>query len=505
LHDLCHVPLGHTIEDDLKVLTRHDENRGRFDILWPRLFGNDNEFRQALESGRSAVYPSGPSLVEELQALILSSNATSKTIASSYPFVADIVGNTICADLIDYLQRDHYSTGLPIALGDRFADEFYVVGSQHPHFAKKMAVRITRYGRPRTDIVTELVKYLRYRYELTERVLNHHAKLAADAMVGKLLEMWSDAVWTDEASARYPNETARIGRTDRDRLSRLIFEGDPRVLPDGAPDVTSTADPEFRRSQALADLDEQVRRRLETEFTWRSDDGLLEHLTELGSAEGADGRLKGVADLAKAVLDRRLFKLIGHAESPADMALAVEKYQKFGSPTTRQKMERDAARSAQLQHGWDAVVWLPNPDMRLKVAGVLVDSGDGIAPLDRVSGAGGEIVEQHKRLWSVSIFADLDVRDAKHAKLALVVLGRLKELTDLRLVDWLGRPVQTLDDLAKTRIAEIANLSPTQVSALARLSLAARGDDSFEARLRQWWSTAQQNKLVKGSPPPDFW
>ena len=34
MHDLCHVPLGHTIEDDLKVLTPHDRNRLRFDDLW---------------------------------------------------------------------------------------------------------------------------------------------------------------------------------------------------------------------------------------------------------------------------------------------------------------------------------------------------------------------------------------------------------------------------------------------------------------------------------------
>src|SRR4051794_26490695 len=37
LHDLCHVPLGHTIEDDLKVLTPHDGNGPRFERLWAQL------------------------------------------------------------------------------------------------------------------------------------------------------------------------------------------------------------------------------------------------------------------------------------------------------------------------------------------------------------------------------------------------------------------------------------------------------------------------------------
>jgi HD superfamily phosphohydrolase len=40
----------------------------------------------------------------------------------TYPFAQDIVGNTISADLMDYLTRDHRFTGLPAALGHRFLD-----------------------------------------------------------------------------------------------------------------------------------------------------------------------------------------------------------------------------------------------------------------------------------------------------------------------------------------------------------------------------------------------
>lgn len=34
LHDLCHVPAGHTVEDDLGILEPHDKNEGRFNALW---------------------------------------------------------------------------------------------------------------------------------------------------------------------------------------------------------------------------------------------------------------------------------------------------------------------------------------------------------------------------------------------------------------------------------------------------------------------------------------
>jgi HD superfamily phosphohydrolase len=34
LHDLTHVPFGHSVEDDIGLLTPHDENVPRFEELW---------------------------------------------------------------------------------------------------------------------------------------------------------------------------------------------------------------------------------------------------------------------------------------------------------------------------------------------------------------------------------------------------------------------------------------------------------------------------------------
>ena len=87
-----------------------------------------------------------------------------------YPFVADLVTNTICADLLDYLPRDHTYTGLPAALGQRFMTAFYVVpgeeGDEERLYPERMALRISHHGRERQDISSELLKHLRYRYEL---------------------------------------------------------------------------------------------------------------------------------------------------------------------------------------------------------------------------------------------------------------------------------------------------------------------------------------------------
>jgi len=197
LHDMCHVPFGHSIEDDLKILEPHDENPRRFEKLWNQF---DQEIRRLVE----------PDLKAALEPLILSKLEVKDPPepARRYPFVADIVGNTICADLIDYLQRDHRFTGLPLELGRRFLDGFYVTASDHPLQASRMVVQICKNSRPRADVVSELLKHLRYRYELSERALVHHAKLAADAMIGKLMEIWRDSLWNESAASERPDEFA---------------------------------------------------------------------------------------------------------------------------------------------------------------------------------------------------------------------------------------------------------------------------------------------------------
>jgi HD superfamily phosphohydrolase len=211
LHDLCHVPFGHSLEDDLAVLEPHDKNAWRFDRLWVEII---ESLKQQVSKRHfdelASLMPRGD-LYLELRPLILSKEEFTgpggkrKRIDATerlrFPFVADMVGNTICADLTDYLQRDHTFLGLPISLGERFMSAFYVTPTHEsplPHekgplYQQRMAVLLHRDGRIRADVVTELLKHLRYRYELQERALVHHAKLAADAMVGRLLELWIDS------------------------------------------------------------------------------------------------------------------------------------------------------------------------------------------------------------------------------------------------------------------------------------------------------------------------
>ena len=116
LHDLCHVPFGHSVEDELRLLDPHDENRDRFESLWVQI---DPVARTAIEGGRSLA---GKGLLDDILPIVLSGlqkpasteEGQDPGVADlSYPFVQDIVGNTISADLMDYLTRDHVFTGFP--------------------------------------------------------------------------------------------------------------------------------------------------------------------------------------------------------------------------------------------------------------------------------------------------------------------------------------------------------------------------------------------------------
>ncbi len=408
LHDLCHVPFGHSIEDDLGILKAHDKNLERFGELWKKL---PADVRNAIASADR--------LEGELIPLILSKRKRETT--SEYPFVADIVGNTICADLLDYLRRDHLYTGLPLALGRRFEAGFYVLPNGDPLYEGRLVLRIYRGGDERVDAVTEILKHLRYRYELSERALVHHAKLAADSMIGKALEMWRDALWAETASDRiYGTEADVPGQVDEDLKAladQLGGGGKPKKIA------------------------KTVRGEIERVMTKSGDDGLLEYLRDLPRAPRRDThhrderRRKAVSALAQAVLDRDLYKRI--ARQRHTRLDRTEFYEKFGRPETRRELEQTAARFAEVKPAWHVLIWLPSPDMRLKVADVLVDDGKEIrAFATREAEDGGrrrglDIYEAHKNLWEVSIYVHRSVKENVTARRR--VLASLAADLDLHL------------------------------------------------------------------------
>ena len=383
LHDVGHIPFGHTVEDELHILRPHDDNEPRYRVLWELLTQDLATSEPGMELPED--------LADQLRLLILSKGE--RTPDKKYPFVADIVGNTICADLIDYLWRDHYFTGLPFAVGRRFLDGFYVTRSDHPYHAQRMVVQISRSGQVRADVVSELFKYLRYRYELSERVLAHHAKLAVDVMLGKVMSLWRDALRSE------------FGGTDLDR--------------------------------ATATIEEQM--------LHRSDDGILEYLIDQSDTHKENRLWQGVGAISRQIQRRSLFKQIGFYTRSE---MSVELYRRYQAPEERAALEERAANYAGAADPWMVGVWIPDPAMRSKPADVLVDYGDGkgvvtLAQWDQEnSKRGGEILESHRGLWTIRAYAHPDLSGVQRR----VVLSVLAD--GMGIGNWDGQP--------QTNVAEIA-------------------------------------------------
>jgi HD superfamily phosphohydrolase len=158
LHDITHIPFGHTLEDERRVLPRHDKDDERV-----------NYFLRQTTVGRILKR-------EGIQDEVIS------TIGGNETYASDIVGGAISADLLDYLRRDTYFCGLSQYYDSRIFQSFMVHNG-------RLVMNLEKQGRLRQDALSELVNLLRIRYTLSERVYYHHTKVSSGAMISKAVEL----------------------------------------------------------------------------------------------------------------------------------------------------------------------------------------------------------------------------------------------------------------------------------------------------------------------------
>lgn len=158
LHDVTHVPFGHTFEDERRLFERHDVPERTRDFLTRGELGAALSRTGLRDQVLAALGAAGPS-----------------------PRLAGVVSGTIGADLLDYLARDAFFTGIRHRYDERIFRYFALEDD-------RLVLRLEKRGAVRADALSEVAHLLRLRYTLSERVYYHHAKVASGALVSKLVE-----------------------------------------------------------------------------------------------------------------------------------------------------------------------------------------------------------------------------------------------------------------------------------------------------------------------------
>ena len=231
LHDIGHIAAGHTLEDELGLLPEHD-SRERLEFILTRKTWGGLEFdsdipahdhlrlNESLRDRVNRLYDedlksaniradladnepkpedsSTPTATDILLQLVgkdphprctyRSRNPSNSANRFRVDVLKELVGDTVCADLLDYLERDSRYLGKNRRIetrllqyievhNSRFTDESHVV----------VNLRVGDESNHRTDAVSAVIGLLDNRYDLWESALLHKTKNAATAMLERAI------------------------------------------------------------------------------------------------------------------------------------------------------------------------------------------------------------------------------------------------------------------------------------------------------------------------------
>ena len=194
LHDITHIPFGHTIEDECCIFPRHDENPLRLAYF----LGEESEIGRVLTAGL------GGELYQRLMRLFHAAAGDTDALKAlgDDRYILDLITGTLCADLLDYLRRDAFFCNVSLESDYRFLQHLAI--SRHEG-RRRLVIRLWKEGKPapRRDVLNELIRLLDNRYLMGERVYFHHAKLVSGAMLAGAVqrasragELDQQALWT---------------------------------------------------------------------------------------------------------------------------------------------------------------------------------------------------------------------------------------------------------------------------------------------------------------------
>ncbi len=168
LHDVTHIPFGHNIEDQDGLFERHDSA-----YRYRRMFDQSHEVGRVLDE---------LGVREDVFSILVEPGTEGRRSIPAY--WSQIISGTIAADILDYLARDAYFTGLHLQVDPRVTSYFKI-----DRASGNLFIDLAKHDLLREDILSEIVRMLEARYYFSERVYYHHAKVAAGALVARAVEL----------------------------------------------------------------------------------------------------------------------------------------------------------------------------------------------------------------------------------------------------------------------------------------------------------------------------
>lgn len=424
VHDLSHVPFGHTLEDEYSGLfKRHDSIASS--RLYQMLFEPDSELATVFSESaprwlqhipndtlRKIIYvllswkeqvdgPSSFDAVLDRQLRGVPPGTTEHARITElrdwyhelvedklfHPFMSDVVGNTICADLLDYLPRDRFNLGLEARFHQRLQRYLTIkAGSFYENEGLRVCIVVRRRGRggQRRDVATSVLDIMRERYEMAERVYYHHKKAAASAMLVKLYELVHPKNRPHDGPI-YPAPWQLTAKSDA--TPHMVHLGDADLI-----DYLGSAPA----------TDPVLQHRLLTALRYRRR-GLYRTLLVIDT---------DLVSRSKHPLSYLLERLRGPTTEPASDG--------------RRVLEREAADAADATDG-QVIIYCPSAGMQAKEVNVRVEIQEGrVMPLRAqrewfAYRSDLEVLERYyEELWRAYVFVDPDLFD-DHAKCQSIV------------------------------------------------------------------------------------
>ena len=370
-------------------------------------------------------------------------------------YMLDIVGNTVCADLLDYARRDSHFTGLHLDYDtDRIAENFTLIDfaastyqAQHGEAKRTLpdghedpfkgwcirtAISLMSH-KYRTDVPGELMNLLNTRFHLYERAIFHPTKCAAGAMLGTALQLMG---WRKDGKADSPaipdslmnsgddvfmNELATSLRLILPVLSQLAPEkviGEEDLLQFGRLDETHSGLPAFLMQNRIGAK-------------------VLDVLAELEAAARLLARIRGRR------YPRPVFRAVPGSEHPILKAGHMVIADTFSSPDVRYEAERAMEARAKLPKG-SVFIHCPPAKTAQKIARVLLvrPNSEGndvfmlrdIAKLDRPTFQMHEeaiqaVEKMYLAMWRLHVYLDPRYM-SRYAEVSKVIGKVLSEVLD---------------------------------------------------------------------------